>query len=73
MAQDHALHKILDKTGAIKWAESIKPHLVAGWIAKRAPESAGKAIDPAAATRLGELIGPDLQRLDNEIAKLAAL
>ena len=38
---------------------------------RRAAEAYGKTIDPAAAARLAELIGPDLQRLDNELAKLA--
>src|SRR5258708_6017184 len=63
--------KGMDKWGGVKWAEAIKEYLVPGWIGKRANEAYGKTIDAAAAGRLAELIGPDLQRLDNELAKLA--
>jgi DNA polymerase III subunit delta len=65
------LHKALDKVGAIRWCESIKPQQAPPWIVSRAKNAYGKAIDPAAATRLADLIGPDLQRLDNELAKLS--
>jgi DNA polymerase III delta subunit len=65
------LHKALDKVGAVKWCESIKPHLAAGWVARRATEAYGKTMDQAAAARLADLIGPDMQRLDNELAKLS--
>lgn len=64
------LHKALDKIGGIRWCEPIKPALAPAWIARRAMEAYGKSIDPAAALRLAELIGPDQQRLDNELAKL---
>jgi DNA polymerase III delta subunit len=65
------LHKTLDKVGAVRWAESIKPHQAPPWIVSRAKNAYGKTIDPAAASRLADLIGPDLQRLDNELAKLS--
>jgi len=65
------LHKALDKIGGIRWCEPIKPFQAPAWIAHRAQEGYGKTIDPAAVTRLAELIGPDLQRLDNELAKLS--
>lgn len=65
------LHKALDKQGAVLWAEAIKPQFVPAWLTRRARDFHGKALDPHAAARLGELIGPDLQRLDNELAKLA--
>jgi DNA polymerase III delta subunit len=65
------LHKMLDKTGAVRWCECIKEHQAPGWIVRRAKEGYDKTIDPPAAARLAELIGPDLQRLDNELAKLS--
>lgn len=65
------VHKNLDKQGAIRWCESIKEIQVPAWITRRAQDAYGKSIDPAATGRLAELIGPDLQRLDNELAKLS--
>jgi len=65
------LHKALDKVGGVRWCESIKAHLAPAWIVRRAAEAYGKTIDSATAGRLADLIGPDLQRLDNELAKLA--
>jgi DNA polymerase-3 subunit delta len=65
------LHKALDKMGWVKWAEPIKEYQAAGWAVKRAKEAYGKGMEPRAAERLGELIGGDLQRLDNELAKLS--
>lgn len=65
------LHKALDKVGAVRWCESIKPHQAPPWIVSRAKNAYGKSIDGTAAARLADLIGPDLQRLDNELAKLA--
>jgi DNA polymerase III delta subunit len=65
------LHKAIDKMGGIRWAEPIKEYQVAAWITKHARERYGKSIDTQAAGRLAELIGPDLQRLDNELAKLS--
>jgi DNA polymerase-3 subunit delta len=65
------LHKAIDKMGGVRWCEPIKEYQVPQWIARRAPEAHGKSIEPAAAERLAQLIGPDLQRLDNELAKLS--
>jgi DNA polymerase III subunit delta len=65
------LHKALDKMGGIRSCEPIKPQYVIQWITRRATEAYHKSIEPAAAARLADLIGPDLQRLDNELAKLS--
>jgi DNA polymerase III subunit delta len=65
------LHKALDKIGGIRSCAPIKPQYAPQWIARRATEAYGKAIEPTAVARLADLIGPDLQRLDNELAKLA--
>jgi DNA polymerase III delta subunit len=65
------LHKALDKVAGIRWCEPIKAYTAPNWIAKRALTAYSKTIDPPAAARLADLIGPDLQRLDNELAKLS--
>jgi len=65
------IHKMLDKVGAVRKCEAFKPFQVPGWISQRAREAYGKTLDAAATQRLAELIGPDLQRLDNELAKLS--
>jgi len=65
------LHKALDKMGAVLWALPLKEYQVLPWMTRRAREAYGKGMDGAAAERLKDLIGPDLQRLDNELAKLA--
>ena len=51
--------------------EPIKAPYVPAWVDRRAKEAYGKTMEPAAVARLAELIGPDLQRLDNELAKLS--
>ena len=65
------LHKALDKRGGIKSAEPIKDHQAAAWAMRRAKEAYAKTLEPAAAERLADLIGADMQRLDNELAKLS--
>jgi len=65
------LHKALDKMGAVRWCEPIKAYQAPAWVVRRAKEAYGKTIEPAAVGRLAELIGPDMQRLDNELAKLS--
>ena len=51
--------------------DPVKEQQVPPWITRQAREVYNKTIDGPAATRLAELIGPDLQRLDNELAKLS--
>lgn len=65
------LHKQLDKIAGVRWCDPIKAYQAPQWISKRTQEAYGKTIDPNAGARLAELIGPDLQRLDNELAKLS--
>jgi DNA polymerase III delta subunit len=65
------LHKALSKLGGVRLCEHIKEHQAAVWIIARARDAYHKDIDAVAAGKLAELIGPDLQRLDNELAKLA--
>ncbi len=65
------LHKAIDKAGGVRWAEAIKEHAVAPWIVRHARDAFGKSMEPGAAERLADLIGPDLQLLNNELAKLS--
>jgi DNA polymerase-3 subunit delta len=65
------LHKSLDKLGAVLWCEPVKLGMVVGWLSRQAMDVYGKSIEPAAAEKLRDLIGPELQRLDNELAKLS--
>ncbi len=65
------LHKAVEKSGGFRLAAPISLAAVPAWISRRAPQAHGKSIDPAASARLAELVGPDLQRLENELAKLA--
>jgi DNA polymerase III subunit delta len=65
------LHKMLLKMGGVRSCESIKAQYAPEWIVRRVTEAYGKKMEPAAVGRLADLIGPDLQRLDNELAKLS--
>ncbi len=65
------LHKMLDPKGAVRWCLPIREQEAPSWIAGRARQTYEKSIEPRAAARLAEFIGPDRSRLDNELAKLA--
>lgn len=65
------LHKYLEGDGAILSAAEPKPGDIPPWITRRAWEQYQKKMDPTAVGRLAELVGPDLARLDSELAKLA--
>jgi DNA polymerase-3 subunit delta len=55
------------------WAKACEmPEDSTDWILARAKNAYGNTIDPKAATALASVIGGDLQRADNELAKLAA-
>ena len=65
------LHKFLESDGAILSAAEPKAGDIPPWITRRAWEYYQKKMDGAAVGRLSELVGPDLARLDSELAKLA--
>ncbi len=67
------LHKAIDKMGGVRWAEPIKEYGVAPWIVRHAREAYGKTMEGGAAQRLAELIGPDLQLLNNGAGQAVAL
>ncbi len=61
--------KLIAKSGEVEKCEPPKD--VAGWILSRAKSIHKLSVDAPAARLLVELIGNDLGRLDNELAKLA--
>lgn len=63
------IYKAIDKLGGIEVCEP--PRDVARWAAERARAAHRITLSPDAAHLLAELIGDDLGRIDNELAKLA--
>jgi DNA polymerase III delta subunit len=63
------LYKVIQKIGRV--VQCSPPKDLAGWIVERGRAAHKLAVDIAAARLLAELIGEDLGRLDNELAKLA--
>lgn len=62
----------LDKLVPVIKCEPLKPAEAVRWCTDKCEPRHGRAIDRAAATLLVELVGPDLSRLDSELAKLSA-
>jgi DNA polymerase III subunit delta len=71
LPKNQRIYKIIDKVGKVIACEPPKQVELAGWIMKRATQHHQSKIADDAARQLADLIGPDLGRLDNEIAKLA--
>jgi DNA polymerase-3 subunit delta len=67
------ISKLIAKHGKVEPCEPPKDKDLARWVADRAKTAHKTAIDPAAAQLLADLVGADLGRLDNEIAKLALM
>ncbi len=70
MAKNSVLYRTVQKAhGVIHEYEPPRKSEYPGWIAKRLGEY-GKTVTPAAAGRIFEVIGEDLERLQNEIDKI---
>lgn len=65
------IYKLIAKHGAIDKCEPPSDRELPAWIVSQAKKEHGVQIAPDAARMLAELIGADLGRLDNELAKLA--
>lgn len=65
------LYKAIAKHGRIETCDPPKPHQLPAWIADHARREYSLVITPAASAMLADLIGADLGRLDQELAKLA--
>lgn len=69
LASRERIHKAISKVGRIIACDP--PAQLKPWIIERAKSTHKIAVEPQAAELLAELIGADLGRIDNELAKLA--
>jgi DNA polymerase III delta subunit len=65
------IYKLIQKVGVIEKCEPPKAAELPRWIISHAKAAHQLLVNPDAAQLLAELIGDDLGRLDNELAKLA--
>lgn len=63
--------KSIAKVGQVLKCEPPKERELAGWVRQRAADAHGLKIDADAAELLADLLGLELGRIDNELAKLA--
>jgi DNA polymerase III delta subunit len=66
------LDKLIVKVGAVQPCDSPEPPRACRWVTDRARSQYKAAIKPDAAERLVAFVGPNLARLDAELAKLTA-
>lgn len=71
LAGNQRIHKLIAKTGEVITCEPPKLAELSGWVTSRATETHGVKFSTDAARLLVDLIGDDMGKLDNEIAKLA--
>jgi DNA polymerase III delta subunit len=69
LPSNQRIHKLIAAGGAVVACQPPKD--AARWVIDRAKTTHRIAIEPAAATALVDMLGSDLGRLDNELAKLA--
>ncbi len=72
-ASNTKLYKAVDATGLQIDCKEPSAEAATRWLTQRAKQHHHVEIEPAAVERLLEIIGPDLGRLDQEVAKLALL
>jgi DNA polymerase-3 subunit delta len=65
------LYKIITACGEVIECAALRGQAVVAWIGQRSREAYGKALDRNAAAQLRELVGSDLESLNNELGKLA--
>ncbi|WP_428940937.1 DNA polymerase III subunit delta [Fontivita pretiosa] len=65
------IFKLISKVGQVYECAPLKQHQLPAWIVNRAKTVHKLAVDLQAAALLADLIGADLGRIDNELAKLA--
>jgi DNA polymerase III subunit delta len=73
MPKTTRIYKQIDKLGGIIACEVPKLMEVPSWIIRRGKEAHQLTVEPAAAQVMADLIGNDLGRCDNELAKLALI
>ena len=71
LPKNQRIYKIISKSGQVIECNPPPQRELAGWITRRARAPHELSVSAEAAGMLAELIGDDLGRLDNELAKLA--
>jgi DNA polymerase-3 subunit delta len=71
LPSNQRIYKLIVKMGKIE--ACAPPKDLAGWIVGRAKAAHGVTVTPGAARFLADLIGDQLGRIDNELAKLALM
>ncbi len=71
LPSNQRIHKAIAKVGKVEQCAAPKGRELPGWITQRAKSHHKLTVAMDAANLLAELIGSDLGRLDNELAKLA--
>lgn len=71
LPKNQRIYKLIAKVGVIEECEPPRQAQLPQWIISQGRSAHRLAIDPGAASLLADLIGSDLGRLDNELAKLA--
>jgi DNA polymerase-3 subunit delta len=71
MNKSHRITKVIMKTGAVVDCSPPADREIVPWILARAKSVHKLSVTPQAAEMLKDLIGDDLGRMDNELAKLA--
>ncbi len=66
------LHKAIVKVGVVARCDEVPAPTAARWATKRIEARYGRQLSPKAAAVLVDRLGTSLQRLDSELAKLAA-
>lgn len=69
LPKNQRIYKAIDKLGGVEPCEPPKD--LAKWAAERARAAHGITLAPEAARMMADLVGEDLGRIDNELAKLA--
>ena len=73
LPKNQRIYKAIERAGRIVAAEPPKAGALPRWIIDRGKRPHGLLVTPDAASMLADLIGADLGRLDNELAKLALM
>ena len=71
LPKNQRIYKAIDKVGQVIACEPPKQNELPGWIVHRGKTTHKLTVSDEAARVLADLIGADLGRLDNELAKLA--
>jgi DNA polymerase-3 subunit delta len=71
LPKNQRIYKAIEKVGQVLVCEPPKDRELPGWIQRQANQVHGINLAAQAAAMLADLIGADLGRLDNELAKLA--